>query len=213
MRINGGIASATASRSSGATQRPYDLAGVVRDKRWSDQFMTEVRQIVGTYLLTPTPLSVDRTDAADLVILRGRAMSIAVRIRKSVPHGCEFQFTLRSGRATGAKSELDKIIDGKGDWLFYGIECKVRPGTIGIWNIVDLAAFRSHLIRNPARIRRGSRPNDDGVSEFTWFDLKSFPVEPPLLVASSHPSLQLDKSPNPKTNRSENGQNQAARTK
>lgn len=166
----------------GATQVAYDLAGVHRDWRWSDQFTDEVRELIGPHLLVPASLDADRERATDLW---AQDRLIAVRIRRSgYGGGYSSQFTLRSARPTGAKSELDKVVEGWGDWLFYGFEDPSTCGRIGIWHLVDLWAFRAHLIRHPERIRSGESEAREG-NRFRWFDVSSFPTDPPILIASS----------------------------
>ena len=57
----------------------------------------------------------------DLVILKARSMAIGVRVRRpGYAERFPGQFTIRSHRESGAKTELRKIVEGWGDWLFYG---------------------------------------------------------------------------------------------
>lgn len=58
---------------------------------------------------------------------------------------------------------------------------------IGAWWLIDLRAFRASLIRRSQfghGLRYGVKQNPDGTC-FTWFDIESFPAEPPLVVARS----------------------------
>jgi len=161
-----------------------DIAGVKQDWRWSDQFLPEVKAILGRYLFVAASLSVDRHEACDLITPTGK---IAVRIRRPAFQQYQTQFTLRSARDSGSKAELEKVIDGHGDFLFYAFESDVRPGTLGTWHLISLRALRAHLIRR-AEVRSGTQSNADGT-QFRWFDIKSFPPEPPILIASNHPDL------------------------
>lgn len=155
---------------------------IQRDWKFSDQYLQEIRRIVGPHLLEQSSLEVDRHRAADLVVLRAKNLMIACRVRRSGYHqGYGSQFTLRSHRDSGAKTELSKIVDGWGDWLFYGFAAE-EPGRLASWHLIDLHAFRAHLIRNPEKIRRGEQKNADGTG-FYWFDLESFPREPSIWVA------------------------------
>lgn len=154
------------------------------DREWSDQFIPEVSRIVGPYLLCPAPFERDAKEATDLIVLKARDMTIACRIRKpgysdSYPN----QITIRSKRESGADTELKKIVNGWGDWMFYG-HCPSSPPLIDPWFLVDLSAFRAQLIRNPKQIRRGHKANGDGTY-FAFFDLTTFSDDPPILVASS----------------------------
>lgn len=95
------------------------------------------------------------------------------------------QFTIRSKVASGAPTELSKVVSGHGDWMFYG-HASADGRTLESWRLLDLKAFRAGLIRhvqNGYPILHGDQQNADG-SAFKWFDVKTFPNEPPLVVAS-----------------------------
>jgi len=125
-------------------------------------------------------MDADCKEATDLIVLHARDMRIACRVRRP-GYGQRYpnQFTIRSHRDTGARTELEKIVDGFGDWFFYGHT--ENTGNISEWWLIDLAAFRAALVRR-ANIRRGQQSNGDGT-HFVWFDVTSFPERPPLLVA------------------------------
>ena len=87
---------------------------------------------------------------------------------------------------SGALTELAKIVNGEGDWLFCGHSNASQTG-FDLWWLIDLRAFRAGLIRqsgNGFPIRCGDKANGDGTW-FKWFDIRSFPAEPPLVVAAS----------------------------
>lgn len=155
--------------------------GYSRDRDFSDRFIPQITTIVGPHLLCPASFEQDCREACDLTILRGRDMTIACRIRR--PGYLKFarQFTIRSERETGAKTELQKIIEGFGDWLFYG-HATADFSSIVPWMLINLSAFRAHLILNLKTIRRGDQPNGDGT-HFRFYDVDSFPADPPLLIA------------------------------
>ena len=70
------------------------------------------------------------------------------------------------------------------DWLFYGQSDASERG-LAAWWLIDLRAFRAGLIRqatNGYPIRYGDKTNADGT-RFKWFDIRSFPPEPRLVVA------------------------------
>lgn len=166
-----------------------ESAAYGRDRQWSDQFIPEIRRIVGPRLLVTSTLEQDREQAADLVVLRGKDVTIGCRVRRpGYADKYPGQFTIRSHRDSGARTELQKIVDGWGDWLFYGHAGE--GATIPVWMIIDLAAFRAHLIRDThkaqkKRIDWGTNKNGDGTS-FTWFDATSFVGEPKLLIDSEN---------------------------
>lgn len=165
------------------------------DRAWSDQFIPQIRHIVGPYLLVESPLEVDQQQAADLIVLRARDMTVAARVRRpGYADKYPNEFTIRSRRDNGAKTELAKIVEGWGDWLFYGHEDEFQRGRLYRWLLIDLHAWRAHFIRSGiafdrgrvSRIRWGEKANGDGT-HFCWFDVTTFPSRPPILIASSHP--------------------------
>ena len=50
------------------------------------------------------------------------------------------------------------------------------------WMIIDLRAWRAHMIRNKDKIEFDEIKNEDG-SAFTWFNVNSFPNNPPILIS------------------------------
>lgn len=158
------------------------------DKAWSDRFIPEIRQIVGPRLLVPSSLEVDRTEAADLVILRGRDMTLACRVRKPGFLQYRNEFTVRCKRDSGAKTELEKITEGWGDWMFYG-HANDRQDGFALWWLLDLSAWRAHLIRDKGCVVRGTKPNGDGT-HFAWFDITSFKGDPRLVIARSEMTIE-----------------------
>ena len=92
-----------------------------KDKRWSDRFLPEIKRILGEHLISEPPIEEDAERNTDLMVLRLDAVRIGCRVRKYEylkQYGDEF--TIRAGRPTGAKTELTKIIEGWGNYFFYG---------------------------------------------------------------------------------------------
>lgn len=158
----------------------YDI-----NRQWSDRFLPQIKHIVGAHLLEAAPDPLDMLQATDLLMLDARDMRIAARVRRPgyasrYPH----QITIRSGVPSGAETELSKIVNGKGDWLFYG-HSNAAQTAVESWYLIDLNAFRAGLIRyGSKRLHWGTKCNPDGT-RFTWFDIRSFPTDPPLVVARS----------------------------
>lgn len=157
------------------------------NRHWSDQFIPEIRRIVGAHLLSVAPDHLDMRQATDLLMLDGRDVRIAARVRR---HGYAgrypYDFTIRSRLPSGSPTELAKIVNGDGDWLFYGHANAAETG-FALWWLLDLRAFRAGLIRQASNgfpISSGDRRNPDGTC-FKWFDIRSFPNEPPLVLATS----------------------------
>lgn len=160
------------------------------DRQWSDLMIPQIKNIIGRHLLEAASFEADAKQATDLMVFAARDMRVAARVRRpgfadKYPH----EFTLRAARASGAETELSKIVNGWGDALFYGHADAQHQ--IVLWHFICLDAFRAALIRQSANgyaIRWSNKSNADGTV-FKVFDLRSFPPRPPILIASSEPSL------------------------
>lgn len=154
------------------------------DKAWSDRYLDEVKGILGRVLIGPAPEEDDRERNTDLIVLKMDSVRIACRIRREeyfrkFPH----QFTIRTSRPNGNKTELAKIVEGWGDYFFYGF-----GGTDSLlwWGLGDLKAFRlrfnAYIVNNGGQMPGELLTNSDGSSEFRaidWSDMRGF------LMASS----------------------------
>lgn len=164
------------------------MSAYQKDRYWSDKFIPQIKTMVGPLLLEPSDLQRDAIEATDLMVLVAHDMRIAARVRRyGFADRYPWEFTIRARRDSGAETELSKIVNGWGDWLFYG-HADEGEGYVDRWMIVDLHAFRAGLIRqamNSVRIKCGDKANGDGTF-FKWFDVRSFPASPSILVASSH---------------------------
>lgn len=164
------------------------------NRAWSDRYIPAIKTIVGPFLIDPAPLELDWREATDLIVLNARDMRIAARLRKpdiltlsrQKDWGWEWQFTIRLRVKTGAPTELQKIIDGFGDWMFYAHVVDEYSMHFDPWMLINLHAFRAALIRDGNgrfKLKWGDRDNGDGT-HFRWFDVRSFPADPPLLIGS-----------------------------
>lgn len=163
------------------------------DREWSDRYLPAMRNLIGPHLLVPSPLEVDTQQASDLIVLRGRDMTIACRVRR---HGYADRFpwdvTIRAKRDNGAKTELMKLREGWGDWMFYA-HASEDPGALARWYLIDLHVWRGEFVKDGFAIALGKPPryrgalsrqsNGDGT-HFVAFDVRRFPAE--MLIASSH---------------------------
>ena len=152
------------------------------DRLWSDAHIDQVKQIVGPHLVECSPFEIDTKEATDLIVLQNKFVRIACRLRRP---GYERQyareFTIRSDRSSGVRTELAKIIDGWGNWFFYGHVHE--RGHIHLWWLLDLAIFRATLIRRSDHVRCHTKPNRDGTTTFLAYEIDSFPKS--LVIACS----------------------------
>lgn len=165
------------------------MSGYGNDRAWSDQFIPAIKQVVGPLLLAEAPIDVDRTQATDLIVMNARNVMIAARVRRpGFADRYPNEFTIRHSRANGVQTELNKIQRGFGDWMVYAH----ADNGVGLarWMVIDLAAFRYHFAlegwTGGRTVRWGVRSNHDGATAFAWFDVTSFPADPPILIGQSH---------------------------
>jgi hypothetical protein len=145
-----------------------------KDKRWSDRFLPEIKRNLGEFLIGEPDPTEDQERNTDLIILKLDSVRIACRIRRydyfiKYPN----DFTVRSGRPSGAKSELTKIIEGWGDYLFYGF-CNPTETELIAWRLLSLNVFRLWYNRELGKMDAVSYPgkrmlNGDHSSSFHSF--------------------------------------------
>jgi len=151
---------------------------------FAQELLPAIRNIVGPLLMQAAPWELDAEQATDLLVLKARDMRIACRVRRpGFGDKYRWQITFRSKLDSGVKTELQKIVDGWADAMFYGHADE--RGTLYRWFVVNLDSFRAHAIRHKDELEWGNQSNHDGT-HFTWFDLRSFPATPPILYGSSH---------------------------
>lgn len=161
------------------------------DKRWSDRFLPEIKAIIGYHLIVEPPTTEDAEHNTDLIVLGFDSVRVACRIRKNEymrRYGDEF--TIRAGRPSGMKTELTKIVEGWGDYIFYGF-CDENEERLASWFIGDLKRFRLHYMRQLARGNTGwkSKENHDNSSSFVAF--KRDCIDGFVIASSSDTQLRL----------------------
>jgi len=146
------------------------------DRGWSDRFIPQIKPILGMYLIGEATESQDALENTDLIVLTLDRVRIGCRVRR---HGYyeeyKNEFTIRANRPSGNKSELGKIVEGWGDYLFYGF-ADDEGSRLLAWRLLDLSVFR--LWFNRAMYKGKPYPwqqiaNNDGSSEFFAFDVRS----------------------------------------
>lgn len=158
----------------------------IDDKRWADPYLPFVKAICGYYFLAEGTYVEDAQQNTDLKVLDMGDIRIAVRLRESQywreqtrnGHPYRQDFTLRNSRPNGTPTEFDKILDGFGDYFFYGFACAKPPRLLG-FGILNLQCFRGYCQQYhategiwPGRIRK----NDDGTT-FRVLQWASLPKE------------------------------------
>lgn len=107
-------------------------------------------------------------------------INIAARIRRIKPEYLNYmnEFTIRSSRPGGIKTEIDKILDGHGDWLFYAYAFVAKVDSdakLPIWSLINLEKFRFYFKKGEIDYQK--RFNKDGSSGFYVFNLEQLPAD------------------------------------
>ena len=145
-----------------------------KDKKLSDVYLDEIKQILGLHLIGEPPIEEDQERNTDLMVLKLDAVRVACRVRND-KYRCGFgnEFTIRSSRPSGSITELRKLITGWGDYMFYGFGDGV---VLTQWHLLDLGVFRSTF---SDMLYRGNSPmqinNKDNSSGFIAFKIADFP--------------------------------------
>jgi len=153
---------------------------VRRDKDASDRYLPAIKGIVGQHLIGEAPYEEDAKRATDLIVLRLDAVRIACRVRSpGYVQRADYanEFTIRARRDNGAKTELAKVLEGWGDYFFYGHGD--GAGGFAAWLLGDLRVFRLWFNRSMVRMGPGGMPgeslqNGDGTS-FRSFKIGELP--------------------------------------
>ena len=151
------------------------------DKSWSDAYLPTIKAILGQCLIGEAAREEDQERNTDLIVLRMNAVRIACRLRR-YEYLSRFSndFTIRFTRPSGIKSEFTKIIEGWGDFFFYGFGCE-DPPEIAQWFVGDLKEFRITIVRYMYK-HDGKLPgivieNKDSSSEFLAIDTSLLPPQ------------------------------------
>ena len=141
-----------------------------------------IAQCLAKYLVLEAPMVEDRERNTDFIVLKSNDIRIACRVRKHYAIQWKHQFTIRSFRASGAKTELAKINEGWGDFFFYGI-ADDSDTKIEQWTLSDLETFRQWYPEGQNKL--SYRLNDDGHSGFVIGSWRDLPDR--FIIASSEP--------------------------
>lgn len=150
------------------------------DKAKTDKLLPSVKRILGQHLITTAPFEEDAKRNTDLIVLSLNSVRIGLRIRDAsywMKPQYRDEFTIRCSRPSGTKTELDKIIDGWGDYFFYGFANPRYTDLLG-YMLGNLNVFRSWRSERLARnnVEPGFLlPNRDESSEFRVYKIADLP--------------------------------------
>lgn len=160
------------------------------DKRWSDRFLPEIKRILGEHLIDEAPFEEDAQHNTDLMVLRLKLIRIGCRVRRAKYHAqYADEFTIRSDRPSGAETELSKVVDGWGDYFFYGFSDSAETD-LQDWMLGDLDVFRDWFDYEESPCRE--KNNEDGSSMFRAFKKSELPAN--FMVAQKNITRTTKKS-------------------
>jgi hypothetical protein len=160
------------------------MKGWMEDYTWTKPLLKYVKQILGLVFFGEPPIEEDQERNTDLMVLKLKGTSkvsdfrIAVRIRKFKYYSkYKNEFTIRSSRPSGVKTELEKILDGWGAYYFYGFANELETG-IYCYTLADLrwisCWIKDYQVWHDGRYPGTEMPNEDGSSLFRcirWSDI------------------------------------------
>jgi len=149
------------------------------EKKWSDRFLPEIKSHLGMTLIGEPPIEEDQERNTDLIVLKMEPVRIGCRVRRNEYYEkYRNEFTIRSKLASGEKTELHKIIEGWGDYFFYGI-CDKEEFSLICWFIGDLKVFRlwfAKYLKNKKGVTPGEEhKNWDGLTWLRAFKINDLP--------------------------------------
>ena len=149
------------------------------DRRWSNRFIPDLKHIAADVVIATAPDVEDMLRNTDLIVLKADGQRIACRVRRhKYLTRFPFDITVRSERASGAETELAKIVKGFGDYMLYAFASEDETHLCA-WRIIDLGEFRLRFQRRAIEIKGvpgKEQRNGDGASMFRVFDVREMPA-------------------------------------
>lgn len=151
---------------SGETRRSTSVTEWEGDKRWADTWVPDLAEIIRTNAMhlievkvAPREADVKRATDFEFEVIGG---TIAARVHRPAYWGRYWDWTVRSERtATGAKTELAKLLEGYARWYLYA--WARTENAFGAYALIDLDMVRA--VGMLTSQRQPCRNPSDGV----WF--------------------------------------------
>lgn len=156
---------------------PFD-----HDYDWQRKFIPEIKRVCVDLLVGEAPIEEDMRRNTDMIVLRLEPVRVACRVRRSIgENGVNYlqkypdDFTIRAERPSGVQTELQKVLSGWGDYMFYGFAA-ADSTSLAAWMLGDLSVFRLWHHHELALGHQPSRmlPNRDGT-KFCAYNIKDLP--------------------------------------
>ena len=155
------------------------------NRKWSDRFNPRIQEICSRNIILPVniiiaPYEDDALRNTDLFAMSAGDKRIACRMRRpEYLKNYANEFTITCKIPGMPKVELDKLLEGWGDFFFYGFSNQDEKD-IARWFIGDLHAFRGYYYRKKKELPKGIPPGSyrkkpDGSGDFLSFKLRQMP--------------------------------------
>lgn len=150
-------------------------------RAWSDGLLTAVRHAISDVLIVPAPAVEDQQHCTDLVVLSTRSGRLACRVRHHEYLGVKNyrnEFTIRTHSRFG-QTELRKILDGWGDFVFYGFADEAGTGlaTYFLGDLDVLRKWRTEMFDQGQPYPWRSENNGGGNTGFNAYTIDDLPPE------------------------------------
>lgn len=166
-----------------------------RDLAWQSNYLPRIQDILASSLsrrlFRVASLDEDQNRNTDMMTLFAGEVRVACRVRRpAVAERYRGEFTIRDSRPSGATTELQKLIDGWGNYIFYGVAHPTEHGQLKRWLLGDLFVFRRYIsecqMRNGGQLPGAVLANQDGTT-FRAYRVGDLPS--PFVVAMSGQSV------------------------
>lgn len=157
-------------------------------KRWSDQYLPDIKSILGRALKVDSNFVVEATPEedmrhnTDMIVLADCGARISCRVRQCKQWSIKNyknEFTMRCSTPAGGRTEIEKVLNGWGDYFLYGFAAESGPQLFAYF-VGDLAIFRmwhsAYLGSCGMPPGLPERPNVDG-SRFRTYRIDELPKE------------------------------------
>ena len=127
---------------------------VRRDFNYSARFVDHAMDILGR-VLQRGRVATEREDlkqATDFVLMPFNGGAAALRVRRHWARLYAGEITIRAHRPSGTETEVDKILEGHGDYMVYGWGIWNGRDRMCSWAVIDLDRLR---LRLPALLSPG----------------------------------------------------------
>jgi len=140
---------------------------------WQAQYIDEVIRLIAPHIITVSRPEVDKNENGDLELAFPRNGTVSVRLRTPRYARYAGDITFRSRSKNGGYTELSKLIDGYGDYFFYGHVSD--NGQLWFWHLLSLNSVRAAFTRYPRLLRRDENKNPDGTRFLVFKPEEDFP--------------------------------------